>query len=60
VFLLTYRLDEPLNAVITDEAMQRYHQIFSYLWRLKRVEYTLSSTWKQHTTAAHKVRKEAV
>jgi gamma-tubulin complex component 3 len=50
---LDYRfppLDEgsPLSAIITPHVLDRYQSIFGFLWRLKRVEYSLSSAWRQH------------
>ncbi|KAI9273637.1 gamma-tubulin complex component protein [Sporodiniella umbellata] len=47
VFTLDYHVDAPINTVINPSAMAHYLQMFSFLWRLKRVEYTLSSSWKQ-------------
>jgi gamma-tubulin complex component 3 len=53
IFSLDYRfppLDEgaPLSAIITPHVLDRYQAIFGFLWRLKRVEYSLSSAWRQH------------
>ena len=30
--------------------------MFTFLWKLKRVEHTLTSTWRKHGTAAHALR----
>mmetsp|Transcript_67 Transcript_67/g.225 ORF Transcript_67/g.225 Transcript_67/m.225 type:complete len:905 (+) Transcript_67:342-3056(+) len=57
VFVLDYHLDTPLNCVITANAMSRYYEIFTFLWRLKRVEYSLSSAWKREMTTEHVVRE---
>ncbi|KAI9247542.1 Spc98 family-domain-containing protein [Sporodiniella umbellata] len=47
VFSLDYRVDTPLDTVIHSGAMTQYLQIFNFLWRLKRIQYTLSTSWKQ-------------
>ncbi|CAO3698975.1 unnamed protein product [Rhizopus stolonifer] len=47
VFSLDYHVDTPINTVINPNAMIQYLQIFNFLWRLKRVGYTLSASWKQ-------------
>ncbi|KAI8087029.1 Spc98 family-domain-containing protein [Gilbertella persicaria] len=47
VFSLDYHVDAPINTVFSPAAMHQYLQAFSFLWRLKRVEYTLSSAWRQ-------------
>mmetsp|Transcript_18048 Transcript_18048/g.30731 ORF Transcript_18048/g.30731 Transcript_18048/m.30731 type:complete len:880 (+) Transcript_18048:153-2792(+) len=57
VFVLDYHLNPPLNFVITKDAMCKYYEIFNFLWRLKRVEYSLSCVWKQEMTTEHAVRE---
>jgi len=57
VFVLDYHLDSPLNCVITADAMAKYYEIFTFLWRLKRVEYGLSSAWKQEKTTGRNARE---
>lgn len=47
VFTLDYHVDAPINTVFSSTAMHQYLQIFNFLWRLKRVEYTLSASWKK-------------
>ncbi|EIE76966.1 hypothetical protein RO3G_01670 [Rhizopus delemar RA 99-880] len=47
VFTLDYHVDTPINTVINPHAMVQYLQIFNFLWRLKRMEYTLSASWRQ-------------
>jgi gamma-tubulin complex component 3 len=47
VFTLDYHVDAPINTVFSPVAMLQYLQIFNFLWRLKRVEYTLSASWKK-------------
>lgn len=47
VFSLEYRVKAPLSTVLTAEVMEDYLRIFNFLWRLKRVEYVLATTWIQ-------------
>ena len=47
IFSLDYRVATPLDVVVTPAAMHRYLQVFSFLWRLKRVEHTLGEDWKR-------------
>ena len=56
VFALTYKVDTPVNAVLTPAALDRYLRIFNFLWRLKRVEYGLCNTWCRHMTSAHSLK----
>ena len=57
VFTLDYSVaGTPLNAIITDKSMANYLQIFRFLWRIKRVESSLSLLW-QRTLTTSKVRK---
>jgi gamma-tubulin complex component 3 len=53
VFSLDYLVDPPLSAVVHQEAMGKYRQVFHLLWRLKRVEWTLSSAWRQLLVFSH-------
>ena len=48
VFTLDYKLASPQCAVVTASSMQKYLMIFNLLWHLKRVEWSLSSSWKRH------------
>jgi hypothetical protein len=45
VFSLDYIVDAPLNAVVHLEAMSLYRIAFQMLWRLKRVEWSLSGLY---------------
>ena len=57
VFTLDYSVaGTPLNAIITDKSMANYLQIFRFLWRIKRVESSLSLLW-QRTLTTSKVSK---
>lgn len=53
MFALDYYVDSPLNAVVHAEAAAKYRTAFSMLWRLKRVEWSLSASWKQLMTLSH-------
>jgi len=54
-FSLDYMTEAPTNVVLTKGAMAAYRQAFTFLWRLKRVEYSLTSTWRKHGTTARLV-----
>ncbi|KAI9138608.1 Spc98 family-domain-containing protein [Paraphysoderma sedebokerense] len=56
VFSLDYHVDSPINTIFTPQAMQQYLKLFNFLWRLKRVEYTLSQGWKTHVTRREEFR----
>ena len=45
VFSLEYVVTPPLTTLLTDEALGKYLRIFNFLWRLKRVEHALNSSW---------------
>ena len=42
IFSLDYSIDSPLNAIVSTDAMAKYRIAFHMLWRLKRVEWSLS------------------
>ncbi|XP_074520947.1 gamma-tubulin complex component 3 [Halichoeres trimaculatus] len=46
VFSLDYHVDGPIATVFTRECMGHYLRVFSFLWRAKRMEYTLTDIWK--------------
>ena len=46
VFSLEYRLTAPLTTIFSDREMGRYSRAFTFLWKLKRAEYTLCELWK--------------
>ena len=52
VFSLDYSIDMPIVAVIHPVASAKYRRLFHLLWRLKRVEWSLSLAWRQNMTAA--------
>ncbi|SAM07681.1 hypothetical protein [Absidia glauca] len=47
VFTLDYHVDSPINTVLSPPMMNQYLRVFNFLWRLKRVEYTLSEAWRR-------------
>jgi gamma-tubulin complex component 3 len=51
IFSLDYRVDCPLSTILTPDVMKEYLRIFNFLWRLKRVDHSLSTTWSQHMTS---------
>ncbi|KAH7815569.1 gamma-tubulin complex component 3 [Monocercomonoides exilis] len=46
-FTLTYRVKKPCNAIITEQAMQKYLFAFDFLWTLKRVDFVLAKDWQK-------------
>lgn len=55
VFTLDYKVDAPVDVVITPWASRQYLKVFQFLWRIKRVEYALGSTWRRCMTGARGV-----
>eukprot|EP00546_Thalassionema_frauenfeldii_P000737 CAMPEP_0178931292 /NCGR_PEP_ID=MMETSP0786-20121207/21830_1 /TAXON_ID=186022 /ORGANISM="Thalassionema frauenfeldii, Strain CCMP 1798" /LENGTH=548 /DNA_ID=CAMNT_0020608155 /DNA_START=786 /DNA_END=2429 /DNA_ORIENTATION=+ len=54
-FQLDYNVPGPITAIVHDAAMDHYHQVFSFLWALKRVEFLLNLTWRQSTNLNHAI-----
>ncbi|KZZ96435.1 Gamma tubulin complex protein 3 [Ascosphaera apis ARSEF 7405] len=54
-FTLEYKIDAPVNVVITPWGSTQYLKVFNFLWRVKRVEFALSSTWRRCITGARGV-----
>lgn len=46
VFSLDYHVDGPIATLFTRECMGHYLRVFNFLWRAKRMEYTLTDIWK--------------
>lgn len=55
VFTLEYRVDSPLDVIVTPWASKQYLKVFNFLWRVKRVEFALGSTWRRCMTGARGV-----
>ncbi len=52
VFTLEYRLDAPMDVVVTEANARQYLKVFNFLWRLKRVEFALATSWRRSMTGA--------
>ncbi|XP_061745113.1 gamma-tubulin complex component 3 isoform X1 [Nerophis ophidion] len=52
VFSLDYHVDGPISTVFTRECMGHYLRVFNFLWRAKRMEYTLTDIWKGQMCSA--------
>ena len=52
VFTLEYKISPPVDVIITPFASKQYLKIFNLLWRVKRVEYSLNTTWRKCMTGA--------
>ncbi|XP_078693983.1 gamma-tubulin complex component 3-like [Branchiostoma floridae x Branchiostoma belcheri] len=50
VFSLDYHVDGPISTVFTPETKIQYLRVFNFLWRAKRMEYTLTEIWKDQMT----------
>ncbi|KAK5698878.1 Microtubule-nucleating Tub4p (gamma-tubulin) complex component [Elasticomyces elasticus] len=55
VFTLEYRMDSPVDVIVTPWASKQYLKIFNFLWRVKRVEFALSTTWRRVQTGSRGV-----
>ncbi|KKY29176.1 putative spindle pole body component [Phaeomoniella chlamydospora] len=54
-FTLEYKVSPPCDVVITQWASTQYLKIFNLLWRIKRVEFSLSSIFRRCTTGSRGV-----
>ncbi|KAL1389069.1 Spc98 family-domain-containing protein [Phyllosticta capitalensis] len=52
VFTLEYKIDAPVDVIVTPFGSKQYLKVFNFLWRVKRVEFALGSTWRRCMTAA--------
>jgi gamma-tubulin complex component 3 len=59
-FTLEYKIDAPVDVVVTEWGARQYLKVFNFLWRIKRVEFALQSTWRRSTTGARGVLQTAV
>lgn len=55
VFTLEYKIDAPVDVVVTPTCSREYLKVFNFLWRIKRVEYALSDAWRKYMTGARGV-----
>ena len=54
-FTLEYKIDAPVDVVVTEWGNRQYLKIFNFLWRVKRVEFALASTWRKCMTGSRGV-----
>lgn len=54
-FTLEYKVDAPIDVIVTAEGSREYLKVFNFLWRIKRVEFGLGSTWRRCMTGARGV-----
>jgi len=54
-FTLEYKIDAPVDVVVTEWGNRQYLKVFNFLWRIKRVEFALSLTWRKCMTGARGV-----
>ncbi|KAI0068681.1 gamma-tubulin complex DGRIP91/SPC98 component [Artomyces pyxidatus] len=45
VFTLEYKVDAPLDTVLDPDSMVKYLKLFNHLWKMKRIESTLTRGW---------------
>jgi gamma-tubulin complex component 3 len=50
IFSLNYKVDPPISTILTHETIQGYLKVFNLLWKLKRVEHALNTSWVQQTS----------
>jgi gamma-tubulin complex component 3 len=54
-FTLEYKIDAPVDVVVTEWGSRQYLKVFNFLWRIKRVEFALASTWRKCMTGSRGV-----
>ncbi len=54
-FTLEYKISAPVDVVVTEWGNRHYLKVFNFLWRIKRVEFALLSTWRRCMTGARGV-----
>ena len=50
-----YKIDAPADVVVTEWGNKQYLKVFNFLWRIKRVEFSLSQLWGRCMTGARGV-----
>ncbi|KAH7929428.1 gamma-tubulin complex, component 3 [Leucogyrophana mollusca] len=45
VFTLEYKVDAPIDTILDPDSMMKYLKLFNHLWKMKRIESTLSQGW---------------
>ena len=46
-FTLEYKISPPCDVIITQWASTQYLKVFNLLWRIKRVEFSMNTTWRR-------------
>ncbi|TWU71285.1 Microtubule-nucleating Tub4p (gamma-tubulin) complex component [Metarhizium rileyi] len=54
-FTLEYKIEAPVDVVVTQWGNRQYLKVFNYLWRIKRVEFALLTTWRKCMTGSRGV-----
>lgn len=54
-FTLEYKISPPCDVVITQWASTQYLKVFNLLWRIKRVEFSMNTTWRRCMTGSRGV-----
>lgn len=55
VFSLEYAVETPIDTVFDDSSMRQYERMFNFLWKIKRVEHSLSTVWRRSMNLANKM-----
>ncbi|KAF9268025.1 gamma-tubulin complex DGRIP91/SPC98 component [Marasmius fiardii PR-910] len=55
VFTLEYKVDPPIDTVIDPDSMVQYLKLFNHLWRMKRIEGTLTQCWMRMAGGARTI-----
>lgn len=58
VFTLEYKIDAPVDVVVTPYGSRQYLKVFNFLWRVKRVEFALGSSWRRFMTGSRGVLRQ--
>jgi gamma-tubulin complex component 3 len=59
IFLMDYQVPDPMIAIVPEPSLHMYQRIFKLLFRLKRIEYLLNSTWRQSASLQHSLQLSA-
>jgi len=59
VFSLSYSVPDPLVAIVPPSTMTLYKKLFSFLFGLRKVSYSLTSTWRQSAVLQHALQTAA-
>ncbi|PFH60410.1 hypothetical protein XA68_11032 [Ophiocordyceps unilateralis] len=54
-FTLEYKMEAPADVVVTEWGKRQYLKVFNFLWRIKRVEFGLMTTWRKCMTGSRGV-----